>query len=322
MKKQIIPVFFTIDEGYAPYLSIAVASLIENASKDSEYHIHIIYENITLETMEKLKKLETEYAKIILEEMKTGLESITNRKENLLRTDFFTLTIYYRIFIPFMFPEYDKAIYIDSDTCIPGDISKLYNIPLKDNLFAGCIDISCKDNPVLCNYFKMNSGVSIDEYINSGVLLMNMKELRRINFEKHFLYLLNKYHFDTVCPDQDYINAMAYKKILHLSNEWNAMPTNGAYKIENPSIIHYNLFFKPWHYNSIDYEEYFWKYVEKSLFKEEIIKEKENFTKEMQANDQKTLDNLVARAEEIAHSDKTFKNVFEHTDEKRLEDNL
>ena len=100
------------------------------------------------------------------------------------------------------------------------------------------------------------------------------------------------------------------------------MPTNGAYKIENPSIIHYNLFFKPWHYNSIDYEEYFWKYVEKSLFKEEIIKEKENFTKEMQANDQKTLDNLVARAEEIAHSDKTFKNVFEHTDEKRLEDNL
>ncbi len=316
--KKTIPIFFTIDAGYAPYLSVAIASLVDNASHDYNYNIHVVYESITEDAMNKLKKLETSNAKIIFTKMKDELESITDRKENLLRTDIFTLTIYFRIFIPLMFPEYDKAIYIDSDTCIPGDISELYNIDLKDNLFGGCTDISCQDNEILCEYFKENAGADIHEYINSGVLLMNMKKLREVNFEKHFLYLLNKYHFDTVCPDQDYINAMAHGKILHLSNEWDAMPTNGLLVFDNPKIIHYNLFFKPWHYDNIDYEEYFWKYANKSLFKEDILKEKENFTKEMQEEDTKTLNNLVNRASEIIKGDLTFKKIFDSWLEKRF----
>lgn len=318
MTKKTIPIFFAIDAGYAPYLSVAIASLIDNASKDYNYNIHVVYESITVDAINKLKTLETENVKIIFSEMKDGLESITNRKENLLRTDFFTLTIYFRIFLPVMFQEYDKAIYIDSDTCIPGDISELYNIELGDNLFGGCNDISCKDNELLCEYFKTNTGVSIDKYINSGVLLMNMKKLREVGFQEHFLYLLNKYHFDTVCPDQDYINAMAYQKVLHLPNEWNAMPTNGELVFENPKIIHYNLFLKPWHYDNIDYEEYFWKYADKSLFKDEIYKEKEGFTQEMQEEDRKTLEKLVERASEIIKNDVTFNKIFESGKEKRI----
>lgn len=316
--KKTIPIFFTIDAGYAPYLSVAIASLIDNASLDYNYNIHVIYESISEQSIKKLKTLETDNAKIIFSEMKDGLDAITNRKENLLRTDFFTLTIYFRIFIPLMFKEYDKAIYIDSDTCITGDISELYNIDLGDNLFGGCNDISIIDNPILCEYVKTNPGVTSDKYINSGILLMNMKRLREVNFESHFLYLLNKYHFDTIAPDQDYINAMAYGNILHLSNEWDAMPTNGEMVFQNPKIIHYNLFFKPWHYDNIDYEEYFWKYADKSLFKDDIYKEKENFTKEKQDEDIKTLDNLVRRASEIINSETTFKKVFESGLEKRF----
>ncbi len=316
--KGIIPIFFTVDTSYAPYLSVAIASLIENASKEYEYHIHVIYENLTEEEIKKLKTLETNNAKIIFKKMQKDLECITNRTENLLRKDLFTLTIYFRLFIPSMFKEYDKGIYIDSDTCIPGDISKLYNIDLQDNLFGGCNDISCQDNEILCEYFKENAGVTIKEYINSGVLLMNMKKLREVNFENHFLYLLNKYHFDTVCPDQDYINAMAYGKILLLPNEWDAMPTNGSLVFKNPQIIHYNLFFKPWHYDNVDYEEYFWKYANKSLFKEEILKEKNNFTKECQKEDEEGLATLIGRAEKITHNETTFKKVFESEIEKRI----
>ena len=318
MKTNTIPIFFTIDEGYAPYVSIAIDSLIENASKEYNYDIHIIYESLSKDTINKLKTLETSYAKIIFTKMANSLKTITNRKENLLRKDIFTLTIYFRIFIPFMFKEYDKGIYIDSDTCIPGDISELYNYDLKDNLFGGCNDISCQDNEILCNYFKENAGITVDKYINSGVLLMNMKKLREVNFENHFLYLLDKYHFDTVCPDQDYINAMAYGKILHLPNEWDAMPTNGVLVFENPKIVHYNLFFKPWHYDNIDYEDYFWHYANRSLFKEEILKEKENYTDEQKEDDIKGFNTLINRAKEITNSDLTFKKVFESGKEKRI----
>ncbi len=315
---KIIPIFFAIDANYAPYLSVALASLIEHASKDYNYEINIVYESITDDIIKKLRTLETENVKLIFTEMQNKLEDITNRRENLLRTDMFTLTIYYRIFLPLMFSEYDKAIYLDSDIVINGDIKDLYNIDLKDNLFAGCNDISCQDNEILCNYFKMNAGVTIDKYINSGVLLMNMKKLRELKFESHFLYLLNKYHFDTVCPDQDYINAMAYGKILLLPNVWDAMPTNGSLVFDDPKIIHYNLFSKPWHYDNVDYEEYFWKYANKSLFKEEILKEKNKFTKEKQEEDIKVLDDLIERANQITQNAVTFKKVFECGLEERI----
>ena len=64
--------------------------------------------------------------------MKDGMELITDRVENRLRCDYFTLTIYFRLFIPDLFPEYDKGLYIDSDVVVPGDISELYNHDLKD----------------------------------------------------------------------------------------------------------------------------------------------------------------------------------------------
>ncbi len=316
--KTTIPIFFTIDDDYAPYLSVAIASLVENASQDYNYNLHVIYESITEDTIKKLKTLERENIHIIFTAMEKSLENITNRKENLLRADFFTLTIFYRLFIPFMFPQYDKAIYLDSDTCILGDISELYNYDLKDNLYGGCNDISCQDNEILCEYFKENAGVSIKEYINSGVLLMNMKKLRETNFERHFLYLLDKYHFDSVCPDQDYINAMAYGKILLLPNEWDAMPTNGSLVFDNPKIVHYNLFSKPWHYDNVDYEKYFWHYADESLFKDKIYKEKAKFTKEKQAEDIKALDVLVDRAKQITHNEITFKKVFESNKESRI----
>ncbi|TXJ87231.1 hypothetical protein FU655_07970 [Lactobacillus delbrueckii] len=46
-----------------------------------------------------------------------------NKKGNYLRADFFTLSIFYRLFITELFPEYDKAVYIDADTVLNADIA-------------------------------------------------------------------------------------------------------------------------------------------------------------------------------------------------------
>ena len=63
--------------------------------------------------------------------MDKRLECITDKMGTRLRADFFTLTIFFRLFIPEMFKEYDKCIYLDSDIVVPGDISKLYNVDLE-----------------------------------------------------------------------------------------------------------------------------------------------------------------------------------------------
>ena len=126
--KEEIPIFFTVDNSYVPYLSCAIKSIIENSSNNYNYKIFVLYEGLTEENIKKISKLQNENTKIEFKEMKKGLEAITDRVENRLRCDYFTLTIYFRIFIPEMFPEYDKGIYIDSDIIVLGDISNLYNI--------------------------------------------------------------------------------------------------------------------------------------------------------------------------------------------------
>lgn len=318
--KKVIPVFFTADDGYAPFLSVAIHSLAENASKEYDYKIIVLHEQMSLENQNKIMSMGNENVSIVFKEMKQGLESITDCKSNRLRCDYFTLTIYFRLFIPTMFPEYDKGIYIDSDIVVPGDISKMYEIDLGDNLIGACRDLSIQNIPELCQYMDHGVGVGCDKYINSGVLLMNMKKLREVEIEKEFLRLLNKYHFDTVAPDQDYLNAMCYGKITYLDNCWDVMPCDDTPEVENPMLIHYNLFSKPWCYDGVQYESYFWKYANETPFIKEILKYKAEYSKEQKQSDKKCLDDIVRHSGEIAEAEENFYTVYKQGKEKPLGD--
>ena len=278
--KTEIPIFFTIDDKYAPYLSVAIQSIIANASTKYQYKIIVLYQDLNESNRNKISALAKDGFDIKFVYMKDGLETITDRAENRLRCDYFTLTIYFRLFIPEMFPQYDKGIYIDSDIVLNGDISELYNIDLGNNLIGACNDKSVIDVPKLVQYIEDANGVKKNEYINSGVLLMNLKEMRKQEFTKKFLTLLNKYHFDSIAPDQDYLNAMCNGKILYLDEEWDAMPTDTRKELSNPKLIHYNLFQKPWCYDNIQYEDYFWNYAQKSDYYDQIVDFKKNYSDE------------------------------------------
>ena len=314
-----IPIFFTIDDGYAPYLSVAIKSMIQNASKEYNYRIIVLYKELNEGNRAKIAKLEEENFKIDFIYMKDELKAITDREENRLRCDYFTLTIYFRLFIPEMFPEYDKGIYIDSDVVVPGDISKMYNIDLGDNIVGACQDKSVVDVPELANYMEQAVGVDKYQYVNSGVLLMNLSKMREKQFSKRFLDLLNKYHFDSVAPDQDYLNAICNGKILYLDSSWDAMPTEGSKEIENPNIIHYNLFQKPWCYDNIQYADCFWNYAKQTEYYDEIVEFKNNYSEEKKNADKECLENLIKKADQLAKiGEMTFKKAMENGEKVRI----
>lgn len=316
--KKVIPIFFTADNGYAPYLAVAIHSLAVNASAKYDYKIIVLHEKMSRDNQDKIMALGNENVSIVFNEMKHGLEDITDRMSNRLRCDYFTLTIYFRLFIPTMFPEYDKGIYIDSDVVIPGDISKMYETELGDNLIGACRDFSIQKIPELCKYMDNGVGVGRDKYINSGVLLMNMKRLREVEIEKEFLRLLNKYHFDTIAPDQDYLNTMCYGKITYLDECWDAMPRDNTPELETPMLIHYNLFSKPWCYDDVAYESYFWKYANETPYIEEIIKHKSTYSDEQKKSDRDCLEVLIKRANEISEAEENFCTVYKQGKERRL----
>lgn len=317
LKKE-IPIFFTIDDSYAPYLGVAIKSIIENASKEYNYKIIVLNQGLTEENIEKISSLAQDGFEIKFVYMKDGLETITDRVENRLRCDYFTLTIYFRLFIPDMFPEYDKGIYIDSDIVVPGDISELYNIELGNNLVGACADKSVVEVPELAKYMEEAVGVSRYEYVNSGVLLMNLKEMREKEFSKRFLELLNKYHFDCIAPDQDYLNAICNGKILYLDEVWDAMPTDDKEPLPNPKLIHYNLFQKPWCYDNIQYEDYFWKYAKETSYHEQILEAKKNYSDEQKNSDRECLGILVQKGGKMSDNEITFKKMMEKGEKIRI----
>lgn len=304
-----IPIFFSIDDGYAPFLAAALKSAIEKSSKDRKYTAIILHEDLNGENQKRLKVLETDNFEIRFKEMKSGLESITDRMSNRLRCDYFTLTIYYRLFIPAMFPEYDKGIYIDSDVVLNADLAELFDIDIGENYIGACPDFSIQEIEPLVYYVENAVGVKRLEYINSGVLLMNLKKLREAKLDYHFLRLLNTYHFDCIAPDQDYINAMCNGNIYYLGEEWDAMPNDNKPPLENPKLIHYNLFSKPWCYDGIQYGELFWQYVKDTEFCEEAKAYKENYSDEQKRSDSECLDLLVRRGGKIPETDVTFKKL-------------
>lgn len=319
-KQELIPIFFTIDDGYAPYLHVALISLIKNASKDRRYKIIVVYQELNEENRNNLAKLVEDYPNFEMEFkfMKQSLDMITDRIENRLRSDYFTMTIYFRIFIPDMYPEYDKAIYIDSDIIVPGDISELYDKDMHDNLIGVVTDGSVNDVPELQRYMTESLGLKLGDYFNSGMLLMNMKELRNVHLAEHFLYLLNKYHFDCVAPDQDYLNSMCYGKIEYLDSCWDAMPNRNKPEIENPKIIHYNLFDKPWCYDDIQYQDYFWEYAKQSVYYDKIKAYKAAYTDKQKEDDHAHLLDLFRRAGTNADTEVTFRKVLESGEKVRL----
>lgn len=318
MNKVTIPIFYAIDDSYAKFVAVSIKSLIMNANNNYNYDINVIYENLSEENAKKLKSLETDNVKIILTEMNQNLSMITDKLGNRLREYTFTLTIFFRLFIPVMFPNYDKCIYIDADTVIPGDISRLYNEDLGNNYLGCIVDKSTIDNEILASYFEEVVGITRDKYINSGVLLMNSKKLRELKIDEKFLDLYTKYGFDVIAPDQDYINSMCYGHIKYLSDIYDAMPNPNNKKVENPVIIHYNLFLKPWQYENVQYYDYFWKYAKFTPYYDEILEIKNSYTDEDRKKDSEWMDLMVSRAESLVGTQNTLKNVFESGKETRL----
>jgi glycosyltransferase, family 8 len=265
MNKE-IPVFFAVDNRYIPFLGVALKSLIDNTSKENKYAIKILYTSVTEENKKRIKKYEQENVTIEFVDLNKQLNEI---KEKLYTRNYFSNTTYYRLFIPELYPQYDKAVYIDSDTICLADIADLYNVDMEDNLIAGVSDGAVQSIEIFQDYVEKVVGVSdYNNYFNAGVIVMNLKELRKYKFKEKFIYLLEKVRYE-VAQDQDYLNRLCKGRVKIIDYAWNRMPIMGNRDGEI-NIIHYNLGSKPWYFDDILYQEYFWKYAEKTEFYNEI----------------------------------------------------
>ena len=281
--KQVLPIFFAVDDGYMPFLAVTLQSLVDNSSQEYYYLIKILYTNISEENKEKIKKYERENVNIEFVDLNYYIGTI---KDKLYTRDYYSKTTYFRLFIPNLYPQYNKALYLDCDIVLLRDVAELFNIDMGDNLVGGAPDDVIQTYEVFQEYVEKVVGVAdYRNYFNAGVLLMNLDELRRYNFQEKFLYSLDKIKF-SVAQDQDYLNRLCKGRVKIIDKTWNRMPISNIEVDEKDlKLIHYNLAFKPWHFEDILYKEYFWKYAQKTEFFDEILKIKDNYSDEEKFND-------------------------------------
>ena len=304
-KKGTIPLFFATDDNYLPFLAVTLQSLWENSSHDYDYKIYVLHSGVRKDFEEKIMHFSKDGFIISFVDVTEPLKKISSL---LHLRDYYTNTTYFRVFIAEMFPEYDKALYLDCDTVVLGDISALYGYDLGDNLIAGAPCEGVNSYEVYREYVRTVDGLDPDYFFNAGVILMNLKAFREENFYGQFAELLGRYKF-TLIQDEDYLNVLCQDRVLRLPRAWNKTPVGkDLLPREELRIVHYLMTWKPWRYDDIPYGEYFWEYAAQTEFYEYLTSVFDSATKSSEENDRMQEGNLQALARsEIAREDGYFK---------------
>lgn len=309
-RKQEIPVFFSTDDNYVPYLVVSIRSLIDTASSKNHYAVYVLNTGLTQSNKQALKEMETSNVKISFVDLTEKIKDIYSKLEAQLR-DYYSPSIYYRLFIPTMFPQYKKALYLDCDITILEDVANLYNHDLKKNLVGAIVDEVVTSNEVFRYYVENALGVNEYKYFNSGILVMNLDAFRKENIEEKFLYLLNNYNFGTVAPDQDYLNVLCKNRILFIDKAWDKMPVSDeGFDEKDLKLVHYNMFQKPWRYEGILYEKYFWETAQKTPYYDFFKQTLANYDDAKKLKDQQAGEKLLAYAKNIADDPNNFRNTL------------
>lgn len=302
---KVVPVFLTINSAYAPYAAAAIHSLTQHCDPKRYYRVIILHDGLNLVNRWRLRNLVTRNVALQFKKMTRSLylkaivAYCTRRQKG--AGDFFSSAVYYyRAFIPLMFPLYKKAVYIDSDTILRGDIGELYDTDLGDNAMAAMVDPKVTVIPEFRDYVDNALGVPHTEYVNSGVQVMDLRKMRKMHYLSTMIDLIKKYDADLVAPDQDYLNIILRGQIRHLDPVWNAEPAKDLPR--NVKLVHFNLFNKPWHYKNVPCERIFWNAAKGTGFLGDLKRQQAAFDKTKQKADHAKVEALIQKAARLAES--------------------
>lgn len=207
-------ILYASNDGYARHLGVSLYSLLEHNKEAEEVHIYLLSVCMSNENQRKLSEIAGQFGRAftIIE-----MGNLNERFHGSIDTRGFDISAMTRLFAAEVLPEkVKKAIYLDCDTVILGDIRPLWSTNLKDTL------VGMVPEPTVYKEMKAAIDLSEDEpYYNSGVLLMNLEGWRREEVQKKLLqYYIDKGGSLFAC-DQDTINGALRGRILRLPPRYN-----------------------------------------------------------------------------------------------------
>lgn len=261
-KQREIPIVFATDRNYLAPCYMALFSAVKNMSRHIRYTFFVLLpDTIQKEELVVFEKLSNQNDPIDIRFCFIADDDLNVCLSGSELVNHITYTTYYRFLIPGLLDSYDKCIYIDVDTVIKGSLEKLYDIDLTGNYIAGVKNVFADTLPGSDSYKNrcLELGInSLETYVNAGVLLMNLEELRKDKIQEKWLASSREKEY--LYNDQDIINSVCYGKIKLIDYKYNVFPDycrdlSLTFKLlsqdyskaaKSPVIIHYVSKEKPW----------------------------------------------------------------------------
>ena len=252
-----IHIGFGIDKNFGRFAGITITSLVHN-NIQHDLNIHIVYDQLLPEDMDRLKKTEQLYRNLTLHFYQiTSTEGMTF----IVPPGHITQAMYYRyLFAEMLPPEITKILYLDADIICKGDLLPLWQTDLQGRVLGAVRDWG-EDRS--CGRIGLKNG----RYFNSGVLLMDLVKWRQ---QKLFQWLEQVGNTKILWGDQDALNGVIDGDFVELPKKYNCIIINNTLLKADPEdvIVHYIDYIKPWHIYCLDSDEkkLYWRYVQKSLW--------------------------------------------------------
>lgn len=255
-------VLYIFDDNYADISGVSIYSLLKHNESHKKYNVYCIDGGISEKNKDKLTALvESFHANI------TFIPFINPEEVFGLKLDIaqWCETNYLRIILERVLPrDVKKILYIDSDTLIRKDLSKLYEIDLHDHPIAAAYD--CYPLPK----YQLGLGIE-DDYYSDGILILDLELLRSGTQFEDYSDLLKERKGKIAYLEQGAINYVMRGNITLFGPEYNLMTLTLVYRkcpdiffsseekfytkkelskaISDPAIVHLTgniLMIRPW----------------------------------------------------------------------------
>lgn len=211
-----IPVVYATDQNYLFYTCVSITSLAENASAGTYYKVYILAGGGFSDEEHLMEALNERYGNIHVKVIRVDdgtFDRVFIRNEHISKAAFYRLAICDSI-------NEDKCIYLDSDTVVTEDLQELWHCDIEAYYLAGCRDVWIDwMTEEECERRRIETNIpSMKDYVNSGVLVFNLKKIREDRLNEAFTaHMKIQYPYE----DQDILNVCCYGHILRLPVKWN-----------------------------------------------------------------------------------------------------
>lgn len=228
LARQPVTVVFATDDGYVPYLLVALASVLRCRVPGRPYHVAVLNKNISAFWAARIKEVVASCDEATLQFLEVShldekLDAIFARRGSKGKVTKWSYATYYRLFLASLMPTCHRLVYLDVDTLVCDDLALIHDADMQGCSVAGATDVCLCEEGGFAEVRQMLSqaGLEMKRYFNAGVLVIDLDRWRATpDFEgKVADRLCSLPHL--IFPDQDALNSLFLDDRVELEGRWN-----------------------------------------------------------------------------------------------------